>query len=252
MNGEEIVLEPIDQAALRSGEGTAIWETVRGKRNRISIGHAPLADPAGRLDPATATALERAYPPPAHTLSLLPLSLTLLPDRHCRFVSADLVLTAEEGPEEGPEDNLAEAAQGDLREALFVRLEPSERIHTIDVTRAKATLGASLSDPLFSVVSAELTPRTEESRLTRTEVSLESFGTGTPEAGWRLTATSSRELPLTTDGLLAVLARPRTHSGGVRLNVVAEIEIHTPGDRWLTWIFKRSSPPSVTRTITLG
>ncbi|MCF1597755.1 hypothetical protein [Streptomyces muensis] len=237
MSNEEIFeLEPIDQTALRSGEGTSVWETVRGRRNRISIGRQPLTDPAGRLDAATLTDLERAYPSPAHTLSLLSLSLTLLPDRDCRFVSADLIMTAEEAP----------------NEALFVRLDPAERASTIEVTTAKAAFGGSLADPLFSAVSAELTPRTEESKLTKTEVGLESFGTGTPEAGWRLTVTSAREIPLTTDGLLAVLARSRAHSGAVRLNVVAEIEVRTSGDRWLTWIFKRHDPPSVTQTITLS
>lgn len=109
-----------------------------------------------------------------------------------------------------------------------------------------------MTEPLFSAVSAEFVPRTQESRLTKTEVALESFGSGTPEAGWRLTVTSSREIPLTTDGLLAVLARARTHSGTVRLNVVAEIEIRTSSDRWLTWIFKRCDPPSATQTITLS
>lgn len=83
-------------------------------------------------------------------------------------------------------------------------------------------------------------------------MALGSFGTGTPEAGWRLAGTSSREIPLTTDDLLAVLARPHQHPGTVQVNVVAEIAIRTPGDRWLTWVFKRRSPPSAARTVTLG
>ena len=34
----EIELEPIDPSSLRAAEGSTVWETVRGKRNRITIG----------------------------------------------------------------------------------------------------------------------------------------------------------------------------------------------------------------------
>ncbi|MBT2212582.1 hypothetical protein [Actinomadura sp. NEAU-AAG7] len=236
MSNEEIVeLEPIDPGSLRSGEGTRVWETVRGRRNRISIARPTLLDPAERLDAETRARLERLHPPGAHALSALLLSLTLLPDSGCRFLSADLILTAQETPEE----------------AVFAHLDPAERSSTVEVTKAKAGLGGSLSDPLGAVVAVEMTPRKQETRLTRTEVALESFGTGTPQAGWRLAVTSSREIPLTTDDLMAVLARPHAHPGTVGVNVVAEIEIRTPGDRWLTWAFKRRDPPSAARTITL-
>lgn len=132
MSNEEIVeLEPIDQNSLRSSEGTQVWETVRGRRNRISIGR-PVQDPADRLDPATRKRLERANPPRNQALSALLRSLTLLPDSDCRFVSADLILTLEET----------------LDAAVFVHLDPAERTSTVDVTRAKAGIGGSLSDSL--------------------------------------------------------------------------------------------------------
>src|SRR4051812_43914656 len=176
-------LEPIDPTALRSTEGTAVWETVRGKRNRITIGRPRWLDPAETIEPAVHDRLRTAYPPADYALQMLALSLTLLPDRSCRFRSADLVLAI---------DDLG---------SPFVDLAPREELTTHLVSAERP--GGHVALTLLSAVEVGLSSGAERRELTRSEAMLEAFGTGTPEAGWRLLMTRLREIPLDTPDLRA-------------------------------------------------
>ena len=107
-----IDLEPIDPSQLRSTEGTSVWETVQGKRNRITIGQPRWVNPADALDADTMARLRREYRLDEHDARVMRMSLTLLPDPRCRFRTADLVLTLAGG-------------------ATFVHLEPREQLSTL-------------------------------------------------------------------------------------------------------------------------
>jgi hypothetical protein len=221
----ELELEPIDPTVLRSAEGTAVWETVRGKRNRITLGQPRWLDPAAAMDWETLAPLTLAYPPAEFSLQLLQLSLTLLPDRDCRFRSADLVLTLD---------------AGDDRESCFAHLEPREETTTLVVRTERPGGHAKLS--VMSAVEVGVDTGAESTESTQSEAAIEAFGTGSAEAGWRLSMTHGREIPLDTPELRALIARAPRHEGQLAMAAVAEIDVLTQGDRWLTWAFKRSQP----------
>jgi hypothetical protein len=220
-----IDLEPIDPTLLRSTEGTAAWETVRGKRNRITIGQPRWLDPADAIGADTIAGLRAAYQPSDYTLQLLQLSLTLLPDRRCRFRSADLVLAI----------TARSAAQ-----SHFVHMDPHEEITTLVITTDSPSGHVTLKP--MPVVEGGINTGARHTEITRSEATIEAFGTGSPEAGWRLSITHSREIPLDTPGLRAAIARATGHEGSLLINAVAEIQVLTAGDKWLTWAFKRTRP----------
>jgi hypothetical protein len=223
--GLEIDLEPIDPTLLRSTEGTGVWETVRGKRNRITIGPPRWLDPAVAVEATTMARLRAEYPPGDYALQVLRLSLTLLPDRGCRFRSADLVLTLT--------DHIAVRSH-------FVELDPSEVITTLVITNERPKGHAALK--IASLGEIGVDTGAHQTQVSRSEATIEAFGTGSPEAGWRLSMTRSREIPLDTPKLRATVARGTGHEGSLLINAVAEIEVLTAGDRWLTWAFKRTRP----------
>jgi hypothetical protein len=221
----EIDLEPIDPTLLRSTEGTGVWETVRGKRNRITIGQPRWLDPADAIEAATIARLRAAYQPSDYALQLLQLSLTLLPDRNCRFRSADLVLTL---------------TARDVAPSNFVHLDPREEITTLVIT-TNSPSGHVTLEPI-SLIGGGISTGGRHKEVTRSEATIEAFGTGSPEAGWRLSMTRGREIRLDTPELRAAVARGLGHKGSLLINAVAEIEVLTAGDRWLTWAFKRTRP----------
>jgi len=49
--------------------------------------------------------------------------------------------------------------------------------------------------------------------ITRSDATIEAFGTGSPEAGWRLSMTRAREIPLDTPELRAAVAQGVGHEG---------------------------------------
>lgn len=218
-----IDLEPIDPSLLRSTEGTGVWETVRGKRNRITIGRPRWLDPADAIALNTCERIHRDYP--GHTAKVVRLSLTLLPDMRCRFRSADLVLTL----------------SGD---ATFAHLEPREQLTTLTVTTSPAGAHANLTVP--SIAEIGLTSGGHSTNLTRTEATIEAFGKGSAEAGWRLAMNATRDLPLQSPDLSAVVVRPDSGPHqlevSMRITAVAEIDVLTVGDKWLTWAFKHTKP----------
>ena len=224
--GLNLELEPIDPSLLRSAVGTGVWETVRGKRNRITVGQPRWLDPDVAMGEDTMARLAAAYPPRDFALQLLQLSLTLLPDRNCRFRSADLVLTL------GGADS--------ARQSSFALLEPREETTILVVTTERPGGRAALN--VLSAVEVGVDTGARRTESTRSEATVEAFGTGSTEAGWRLSMTRGREIPLDTPELRAVIARPVGHEGDVSITAVAEIDVLTPGDRWLTWAFKRSRP----------
>lgn len=204
-----VELEPLDARRLRNWEATEAWETFQGKVNRISIG-LPRWELGSR---------ERAS---------MTVDLTLLPDVDCRFTAAELALRLEPAPAAG--------------QALIASLEPREvGDHAVAVRESSGGLTASLGATLSPVVDAGL----DRSELRRHEVSrmlvrLASFGTGTPEGGWRLTLTEARDIPLDTTGLGAVIAHPVGWRGRVAFSVVAQLQVRSRLDRWLTAAFGMS------------
>lgn len=200
-----VELELLDRRSFRDWEATEAWETFRGKVNRMSIGR-PQWD---RLD-------DRAT---------MTVDLTLLPDVGCRFSGAELALRLEAGPASG--------------QAVVAHLDPAELGDEATIVReTTGGLKASLGEALNPVVGAEFDrSNVTREQVARTLIRLAAFGAGTTEAGWRLGITDARDIPLNTTGLTATIAHPPSWTGTVWFSVVAQIQVRSRTDRWLTAAF---------------
>lgn len=219
----EIALEPLDVERLRSWEATEAWETFRGKVNRISIGlpHWQLESGYDRTGGGLAAPLDAT--------ATMTVDLTLLPDVGCRFANAELAMRLEPADESG--------------DAIVVRLEPAELSDQAVVVR-EASGGVKASVIPSVDVGLELS-RSAHREVTRTLVRLAAFGAGTSEAGWRLTLTDARDIPLNTMDLTSTIAHPRGWRGTVRFSVVAQLQIRSHTDRWLTAAFGMRDTPQL-------
>ena len=233
-DGDLIELEPLPPTV--KGAGEEIYETARGRRNRIAIGRPTWLGPPDAGRPELAGDGDVAeFPAAGFEFHALRLALTLLPDTGCRFSSADLILRSQEDAdaEEPP---------------LILGLDPA-RIESEKVVEVTTAFGGKLGAAVFKILSADIErSRVRREELTAIEVALEGFGIGTAEAGWRFRITGRGEVPLTSRGLTALVVRPRELAGAVTISVVAEIEIESVADRWLTWAF-RSGTPTAWRTV---
>jgi hypothetical protein len=202
-----VQLELLDQRLRGHPEwdATDVLETFRGKVNRMSIGL-----PRWHRD------VEQAA---------MTLDLTLLPDIGCRFVNAELALRLEGRPAAG--------------HAVVARLDPAELGDAETVVReTTGGLKVSLGETLSPVVGGEVgRSRVTRGEVARTLVRLAAFGAGTQEAGWRFTVTDARDIPLNTTGLKATISYPPRWSGIVWFSVVAQIQVRSRTDRWLTAAF---------------
>ena len=216
-------LEPIDAGGLRDWRATEAIETFRGKVNRMSIGM-----PRWRLGADAASAIPDRARPPLPTLpglAAMTVDLTLLPDAGCRFAAAELALELEAADATG--------------QAVVGWLDPQELSDEAVLVREKSgALKASLGTTLSPIVAAEAgRSGVVRDEVTRTLVRLAAFGTGTSHAGWRLTLTEAREIPLDTSGLTALISHPPDWNGAIRFAVVAQIQVRSRTDRWLTAAF---------------
>jgi hypothetical protein len=156
-------------------------------------------------------------------------ALTLVPDVDCEFRNVDAVMDLRSG-----------TSNGGL--PTFVRLKPMQQTSTRAV-KIKSSNKAKLSvgDTILKIGSAELGSEAErETEFERVDVQLAGFGAGTRSAGWRLRLVDSRDIPLSTEELHALVAVPKREP---RFRVAAQINIKTAVDRVLTQLFLRQSQP---------
>lgn len=233
-----VELEPIPVDGLRATEN-AVLATALGKLNRVAIGH-PLVrrieQPA--IEPLLAPDDLEGFPPEKHTFYELDLSLTLLPDSGCRFRSTDLIVALSAGNADLP---------------LILRLQPNREVTKRAVTvKREQALNLGIDGSLLQVDLGASGSRTREEAFETMSVHLESFGVRSREAGWRLRLTESQEIPLNTTGLRLVCVLPVGGRSSASLRVVAEIDVLSPLDRWVTWAFRRRDTPNVALVCPIG
>lgn len=222
-----VEMEPIDPTRLRATKGGDVWETVRGKRNRIGIG-APrclLEEQPAEGGMLTADDLNEFHAED-HSFYRLNLALTLLPDEGCRFRKADFIIDFS-------------ATVGDL--PLILRLKPVAcTSRKLVVDEENTHLKLSVHEPILKVVGAGLdVARVRREEVEQVAVTLESFGVRTKQSGWRFQLTDSREIPLSSTDLEALIVVPRNTIATAQFRLVAAIDILSSMDKWLTWAFKR-------------
>lgn len=226
-------LLPIDRKVKNNAEdtwtrlGEDTWTTLMGRPNRIAIGQPRWACEEQPDDDGLLTAGDiENYAQSNHVFYRVDIDLTLLPASNCRFRSADFILKAQSASPPPP---------------LILRLSPSslESKHVV-VREQSIAPKFSLAEPAFKVVNLgvdKISKRREE--IERISVSMESFGASTPQAGWRFRLTESKDIPLNTCNLQALTVANPDAANSLVLNVVAEIDIQSGLDRWLTGAFKR-------------
>jgi len=208
------------------------WVTLRGKHNRLAIG-TPFCEKVQSVKARGLLTNEhlRAFPVAAHDFYQLSLSLTLVPDNACLFRSVDFVmeLTSTEN-----QNNLP----------LFARLEPREEISKQAVKLSSSdSAKVGITDTAFKLVTAELGSSSNvDNQFEKIQVNLASFGVNTRSGGWRYKLTQSKEIPLSSNDLKALIVVPKGEGGQIRFKVAAQIEIKTPVDSILTKLFLRDSP----------
>jgi hypothetical protein len=239
MNEITFDLTPLERPVERAAE-TAFYETLLGKRNRISIGHPVSRRVAEKSEGVLLETedLER-FTAEAHVFWQIELALTLLPDRGCRFSSCDLWL---------------EFDQLDNGMPLFWRLRPDRVSHLRTVrrgneTKASAGFGQLVQD-VVDLTGAIQVSRQEEWQATI--VALESFGARSPSAGWRMTVTDAGEIPLCSEGLKLLCVLPIESSAKARISVRAEIDILGPLDRWATAALRGVAQAGLEARIAVG
>jgi hypothetical protein len=210
------------------------WVTLRGKHNRLAIG-SPFCEKVQSLKGRGLLTDEhlRAFPLTGHDFYQLSLSLTLVPDTACLFRSVDFVM------------ELASAA-GQNNLPIFARLEPREEVSK-EAVKLSSSDSAKLGvkDNTFELVTAELgSSSNAERQFEKIQVHLGSFGVNTRSGGWRYKLTKSKEIPLSSNGLKALVVVPKGEGGQINFKVAAQIEIKTAVDRILTKLFLRQSPAS--------
>jgi hypothetical protein len=226
-----VELEPIDPTRLRSMEGSDVWETVKGKRNRIAIGYPQCLR---EVTPSNDNLLKASdlteFPTNTHAFFHLNLVLTLLPDVNCRFRSADFIIDFRQ-------------AATKQRLPLILRLRPGEQTsHKVVVIEEQDNAKVSLSEPTFKVVGTELgKSHIQREEVERIIVNMECFGSRTKHAGWRFRLTDSREIPLNSTNLEVLIVLAHNTQVTAQFSVVAEIEVLSGLDKWLTWPFKRKN-----------
>ena len=111
---------------------------------------------------------------------------------------------------------------------------------------------AGIKENLLQVLDASLeVKQAREDKWEQQSVHLESFGAQSSQGGWRLSMTEQREIPLDTRGLKLIIAHKKGEPVSMKLRAVAEIEVLSDIDKWLTWAFgvDKDIAPTLTYTI---
>lgn len=217
-----------DHAQFRSLTETD-WTTLRGKHNRIAIG-SPLCEAVKSVTKGGLLTKENLhhFPLSDHEFYQLSLALTLVPDVECQFRSVDFLMDLAGIP-------------GQKRLPVFARLEPQKEVSK-EALKLSTTDSAKLGvkDNAFQLVTAELGgSKSVEKEFEKIHVELASFGTSTRSAGWRYKLTESKEIPLNSADLKALVIVPQGRGGKINFRVTAQIEVKTAIDRILTKLFLR-------------
>jgi len=216
-----VEMEPMNQKGLRGSESGL--KTVMGKRNRIEIGTPSCLEEKEPIEGGLLTGEDlKQFSAQSHSFYRLILSLTLLPGEGCRFRNADFVIDFSN-------------TVGPL--PLILRLKPAESTYRKSVTQENNKDFKVTLPPLLKIVDAGLgssSIRREE--IEKIMVGMEIFGVRTKQSGWRFKLTDSREIPLTSTDLEALIVMPR--ESRARFQILATIDILSTVDKWLTMGFK--------------
>jgi hypothetical protein len=231
------------------GEDQAELRTFLGKRNVVRLG-APrhgdyLAELRARGSGLPAELKQRNRE--GYGFQRVRPTLTLLPDRGCVFIAAELsveLLTSSAGVDASPADGTAASRPA---RPIAYDVKPAEVLEELPYSLRSGNtyeLGGEAGagfGKLLAKVTAENAVERNGVRVVRR---MYGYGVNFSEVGWRLQATMDHELAGDVRDLEFVAQVPDGEALVGRFHIAAEIAIHTSADRWLTASFgpRRQGP----------
>jgi hypothetical protein len=227
LDSVDIELAPIGLAPDKGpGEDAAELRTFLGKRNIVRLG-APrtgdyLAEMRGRAPEEVRLRAKEGFA----FLRVRP-SLTLLPDRHCAFVAAELSV-----------ELAATSADGaPLARPIAYDVQPAEIVEELTyTTRSGSTyeLGGEAGAGLGKLLAKVTQENSSERGGVRVIRRMYGYGVNFSEVGWRMRATADHELAGDVLGLEFVAQVPAGATLTGRFYIAADVAVSTHADRWLT------------------
>lgn len=230
-NGVDVELVPIgwEEPDKGPGEDQAELRTFLGKRNVVRLGAPRWADYLGELraqqatlPPEVARRVQEGY-----GFQRVCPTITLLPDRDCAFVAAELSIELQATSASGQE--VGRPIAYDVRPAEVVEELPySARLGT------NVEVGGEAGAAFGKLLAKITTERSLERNGVRVIQRLYSYGLNFSEVGWRMQATANHQLAGDVRDLEFVAQIPPGGSLTGRFFIAADIAVRATADRWLT------------------
>ena len=239
-----IGLEP-DKGA---GEDQAVLRTFLGKRNVVRLGAPRWDDYLTELRAQTTTVpqvlVQRITD--GYGFQRVRPTMTLLPDRECAFVAAELSV----------ELHAISTSEQELERPIAYEVEPVELVEELPYSSRSGTnveVGGEAGAALGKLLAKITTENSVERNGVRVIQRLYSYGINFSEVGWRLQATADHQLAGDVRDLEFVAQIPPGGTLVGKFFIAANIAVRTSADRWLTASFgPRQRGPVLQATYSLG
>ncbi|MGC4817153.1 hypothetical protein [Micromonospora sp. DT63] len=229
----DVELVPIEpDGAKGPGEDQAEMRTFLGRRNVIRLG-------APRYDDYLAEVLAESSALPkelerrraeGYGFQLVRPTITLLPDRDCVFVAAELSLELWAAP----------LTQTAMSRPTAYDVQPTEVVEELPYslyTGHSYEVGGEADAGIGKLIAKMAAENSLERNGVRVVRRLYGYGINFSEVGWRLQATTNHPLEGDVRDLTLVAQLPPGTALLGRFHVAAEIAVRTSADRWLTASF---------------
>jgi hypothetical protein len=209
------------------GEDQSDLTTVLGKRNRVRLGAPRYGDYVAELLAESSTLpreIEQLVQQ-GYDLHRVRPSVTLLPDRDCVFVAAELSLElltpdrTDEGHGGGP--------------PIAYEVRPTVVLHEMPYSRT-STEGHEVSSGIGKLLAKVTAENVEERNGVSYVQRVTGHGVNHSEVGWRLLATPDQELLGDVLGLEVIVQIPAGARLAGQFRITADIAVRTGLDKWLT------------------
>jgi hypothetical protein len=231
------------------GEDQAELRTLLGKRNVVRLG-APrygdyLAELRGRGSSVPAELEQRIRE--GYGFQRVCPTLTLLPDRDCEFIAAELSVELLTSAAAANGTSAAGAVASRPARPIAYDVKPAEVLEELPYSLRSGNtyeLGGEAGAGFGKLLAKVTAENAVERKGVRVVRRLYGYGVNFSEVGWRLQATVDHELAGDVRDLEFVAQVPAGTALVGRFHIAAEIAIHTTADRWLTASFgpRRQGP----------
>jgi hypothetical protein len=230
------------------GEDETVLQTFLGKRNIVRLGAPRWADYLAELRAQTSTLPQEVaqLTQEGYGFQRVRPTITLLPDRDCAFVAAEL----------GVELHATSTSGQEVGRPIAYDVQPVEVVEELPYSTRSGTnveIGGEAGAAFGKLLAKITTENSLERNGVRVIRRLYGYGINFSEIGWRLQATADHQLAGDIRDLEFVAQVPPGGTLVGRFFVAADIAVRTSADRWLTASFSpRQRGPVLEATYTLA